>query len=68
MGENARPAPGDRVRRIGTDQQPASSGLFERWSDLADGIAVVHWDDQPFHVYDDVPVGGLEVEPAGRES
>jgi hypothetical protein len=55
--------PGARIRRKGTQLDPASSGLFERWDDAARGLAVVHWDDQPFHVYDHVAVDELEIEP-----
>jgi hypothetical protein len=55
--------PGDRIRRKGTELDPASSGLFERWDDEAGGRAVVHWDDQPFRVFDHVAVDELEIEP-----
>jgi hypothetical protein len=68
MSEHTAPGPGDRIRRKGTEGDPAASGLFERWSDSGDGSAVVHWDDQPFHVYDNVTVDEIELEPEGAES
>jgi hypothetical protein len=63
MSERTTPAPGDRIRRKGTQLDTAASGLFERWDNKRGWLAIVHWDNQPFHVYEHVPLDELEIEP-----